>query len=121
MAETEETTEAPATTTVNTTTTAAAPVKKGKKGASISKATKAKKSTPNHPPTAVMVTTAITSLKEKGGSSFVAIKKYISSTYKVDSEKLAPFIKKFIKNAVTVGELVQTKGKGASGSIAKKK
>nr|CAD7256505.1 unnamed protein product [Timema shepardi] len=34
-----------------------------------------------------------------------------------DAEKLAPFIKKYLKSAVTSGELVQTKGKGASGSF----
>ena len=37
--------------------------------------------------------------------------------YKVDSEKLSPFIKKYLKTAVASGELVQTKGKGASGSF----
>jgi histone H1/5 len=35
----------------------------------------------------------------------------------VDCEKLAPFIKKFLKNAVADGKLIQTKGKGASGSF----
>ena len=46
-----------------------------------------------------------------------AIKKYIAANYKVDSEKLSPFIKKYLKAAVISGELVQTKGKGASGSF----
>ncbi len=46
-----------------------------------------------------------------------AIKKYLAATYKVDCEKLAPFIKKFLKNAVADGNLIQTKGKGASGSF----
>ncbi len=35
----------------------------------------------------------------------------------MDCEKLAPFIKKFLKNAVADGKLLQTKGKGASGSF----
>jgi hypothetical protein len=56
-------------------------------------------------------------LKERGGSSLQAIKKYIAANYKDDSEKLSPFIKKYLKTAVASGELVQTKGKGASGSF----
>jgi hypothetical protein len=64
-----------------------------------------------------MVANAISSLKERGGSSLQAIKKYIAANYKVDSEKLSPFIKKYLKTAVASGELVQTKGKGASGSF----
>ncbi|XP_014243992.1 histone H1.1-like [Cimex lectularius] len=79
---------------------------------------KAKKNDkPSHPPTAQMVNTAIQQLKDRGGSSLQAIKKYISSTYKVDAEKLSPFIRKYIRNAVASGSLVQTKGKGASGSF----
>jgi hypothetical protein len=72
---------------------------------------------PVHPPTSEMVGNAIRSLKERGGSSLQAIKKYIAANYKVDSEKLSPFIKKYLKSAVASGELVQTKGKGASGSF----
>jgi histone H1/5 len=45
------------------------------------------------------------------------IKKYLTATYKVGCEKLTPFIKKFLKNAVADGKLIQTKGKGASGSF----
>lgn len=71
----------------------------------------------SHPSTAIMVNNAIQNLKERGGSSLQAIKKYISATYKVDAEKFAPFIKKYIKSSVASGALVQTKGKGASGSF----
>jgi hypothetical protein len=39
------------------------------------------------------------------------------ANYKIDSGKLSPFIKKYLKTAVAVGELVQAKGKGASGSF----
>jgi hypothetical protein len=53
-----------------------------------------------HPPVSNMVTAAIKSLKERGGSSLQAIKKYLAATYKVDCEKLAPFFLKFLKNAV---------------------
>lgn len=75
------------------------------------------KSTPTHPPTQQMVDAAIKTLKERGGSSLLAIKKYIAATYKVDVQKLAPFIKKYLKSAVVSGKLVQTKGKGATGSF----
>ncbi|XP_059490899.1 histone H1-III-like [Neocloeon triangulifer] len=52
-----------------------------------------------------------------GLTTLQAIKKYIAATYKIDAEKLAPFIRKYLKSAVTAGKLVQTKGKGASGSF----
>jgi hypothetical protein len=79
--------------------------------------TKKPRTKPVHPRTSEMVVNAIKSLKERGGSSLQAIKKYIAANYKVDSEKLSPFIKKYLKTAVASGELVQTKGKGASGSF----
>jgi histone H1/5 len=78
-------------------------------------APKAKKAAATHPTTAVMVTAAIKELKEKKGSSLPAIKKYLAANYKVDSAKLAPFIRKFLKAAVAKGLLVQVKGTGASG------
>ncbi|XP_057330128.1 histone H1-like [Microplitis mediator] len=83
------------------------------------KPTKVKKirSKPTHPRTADMVNAAIKSLKERSGSSLQAIKKYVTATYKIDAEKQAPFIKKYIKAAVESGGLVQTKGKGAAGSF----
>lgn len=64
-----------------------------------------------------MVNSAIKELKDRGGSSLQAIKKYIASNYKVDADKLAPFIRKYLKSSVVGGGLVQTKGKGASGSF----
>ncbi|KAH8241771.1 hypothetical protein KR026_005264, partial [Drosophila bipectinata] len=64
-----------------------------------------------------MVDASIKNLKERGGSSLLAIKKYITATYKCDAQKLAPFIKKYLKSAVANGKLIQTKGKGASGSF----
>lgn len=72
---------------------------------------------PTHPPTSEMVNKAIENLKERGGSSLIAIKKYLATTYKVDANKVAPFIKKYVKSAVASGKLIQTKGKGASGSF----
>lgn len=88
--------------------------KKTKNTSAVSKKPRVK---PSHPPTAEMVNNAIKSLKERGGSSLQAIKKYLTSNYKTDAEKLAPFIKKYLKSAVTSGQLIQTKGKGASGSF----
>lgn len=89
-------------------------VKVARKSASSLKKPKAK---PSHPPTAQVVVAAIKNLKERNGSSLQAIKKYITSAYKIDANKLAPFIKKFLKKAVASGKLIQTKGKGASGSF----
>lgn len=89
--------------------------KKPKKA--VASGSKKPKSTPTHPPTQQMVDAAIKTLKERGGSSLLAIKKYIAATYKVDVQKLAPFIKKYLKSAVASGKLVQTKGKGAAGSF----
>ncbi|XP_043064589.1 uncharacterized protein LOC122320515 [Drosophila ficusphila] len=75
-----------------------APVEKkvAAKKASGSTAAKAKKvaAPPSHPPTQQMVDASIKNLK-----------------------KLAPFIKKYLKSAVVNGKLIQTKGKGASGSF----
>lgn len=70
-----------------------------------------------HPPASEMVVSAITDLQEKGGSSLQAIKKYIAAYYKVDVEKQATFIRKYLKAAVANKTLVQTKGKGAAGSF----
>lgn len=70
-----------------------------------------------HPPVADMVMNAVKILKERGGSSLQAIKKFLVAQYKVDVDKLAPFIKKFLKSAVVKGQLLQTKGRGASGSF----
>ena len=97
---------------------AATPAKKAPKAkAPKAKGEKKPKAAPTHPPTAAMVKAAIKALKERNGSSLPAIKKYIAAEYKVDTVKLAPFIKKAIKTLVEKKALVQTKGKGASGSF----
>lgn len=93
---------------------AASPAKKAKKASS---GVKKPKSKPTHPPVKQLVVGAIKALKERKGSSLLAIKKYMAANNKVDVEKLAPFIKRFLKKAVANGKLVQTKGKGASGSF----
>jgi len=75
----------------------------------------AAKAVATHPTTAVMVTAAIKGLNEKKGSTLPAIKKYLAANYKVDSAKLAPFIRKFLKASVVKGALVQVNGTGAVG------
>ena len=71
----------------------------------------------DHPPVAAMVNAAIAALKDRKGSSLPAIKKYVAATYKVDIEKLAPFVRRYLKKAVADGKLTQVKGTGASGSF----
>ncbi|XP_033222518.1 histone H1B-like [Belonocnema kinseyi] len=93
-----------------------------KKAASLKKAATPKTKKPSvtakaaHPSASEMVLAAVQALKEKG-SSLQAIKKYIVATYKVDADKQAIFIRKYLKSAVASGALVQTKGSGAAGSF----
>ncbi|XP_033242022.1 histone H1-like isoform X2 [Drosophila miranda] len=68
-------------------------------------------------PTRDMVDASIKSLNERGGFSYLAIKKYIAAEYKCDAQKLTPFIKKYLKSAVADGKLIETSGTGASGSF----
>merc|ERR1711997_841767 len=75
------------------------------------------KAKPAHPPSSAMVMAAVKALKGTKGSSLAAIKKYVAANYKVDSVKIAPFIKKGIKSLVEKKALIQVKGKGASGSF----
>lgn len=95
----------------------AASVAAPKKAKKVAAGPKKPKTKPNHPPIAQMVSEAIKALKERNGSSLPAIKKYIAANNKVDVLKLAPFIKKSVKSSVVAGKLIQTKGKGASGSF----
>ena len=69
------------------------------------------------PPTSVMIEAAISSLKEKKGSSLIAIKKYIATNYKVDPVKYNHFIKKALASGVEKKSVLQVKGIGASGSF----
>jgi hypothetical protein len=50
-----------------------------------------------------MMANAIKSLNEGGGSSLRAIKKRIAANYEVDTERLSPFIKEYLKTAVAAG------------------
>ena len=69
-----------------------------------------------HPVYAEMVATAITTLKERTGSSGQAIKKYIKANYKV-KDNADVFIKAALRKGVVKGTLTQVKGNGASGSF----
>lgn len=85
--------------------------------AGVATATKSTKAT--HPPTSQMVLEAIETLNEgRHGSSVQAIKKYLSSNFaSFDLVKSGHLIKKYLKSAVEKGELVQTSGKGCTGSF----
>lgn len=65
----------------------------------------------------VMVHKALQDLNTKKGVSMYAIRKYIEEKYKVDTEKIKLFIKKYLKSGVESGTIIQTKGMGASGSF----
>lgn len=79
------------------------------------KAAKAKKPA-DHPVYAEMIATAITTLKERNGSSGVAIKKYIKANFAV-KDNADVFIRAGLKKGVEKGTLTQVKGTGASGSF----
>merc|ERR1712190_595796 len=102
MSEEAETVAAPATTTEET---KAKPAPKSVKAATAKKP----KSKPTHPTVAVMIEAAISNLKERTGSSLVAIKKYIATNYKVDVVKLNPHIKKSLINGVEKKTLIRVK------------
>ncbi|KAL8609079.1 hypothetical protein ACOMHN_033672 [Nucella lapillus] len=66
-----------------------------------------------------MIAAAVTSLKERGGSSRQAILKYVLANYKVGTEvtKINARVKTALKAGVKAGTLKQAKGTGASGSF----
>lgn len=72
-----------------------------------------------HPKYAEMVAQAVSSLKERGGSSRQAILKYIVKTFKVgnDEKIVNTHLKMALKSCVKNGSLKQSKGTGASGSF----
>ncbi|MET0107219.1 MAG: histone H1/H5 family protein, partial [Sedimenticola sp.] len=71
-----------------------------------------------HPKYSEMIKAAVSSLKERGGSSRQAILKYILANYKVGDEKSAnSHLKLALRAGVKNGSLKQSKGTGASGSF----
>ena len=70
----------------------------------------------SHPTYSVMIAAAITALKERSGSSRQAILKYIKANYKV-GDNADVVVRNQLPKLVKANKLVQTKGKGASGSF----
>lgn len=70
----------------------------------------------DHPKYIDMISTAITTLKERSGSSRQAIVKYIKANYKV-GDNADVHVKMALKRGVASGALSQPKGTGASGSF----
>ena len=70
----------------------------------------------SHPTYSVMIAAAITALKERNGSSRQAILKYIKANYKV-GDNADVVVRNQLPKLAKAGKLVQTKGKGASGSF----
>merc|ERR1711973_713873 len=68
-----------------------------------------------HPKYSVMIAAAITSLKDRTGSSRQAIMKYICANYKVDAAKAAVHLRMALKRGVAAGSLkmARASGKGA--------
>ncbi|KAF2351595.1 Linker histone H1/H5 domain H15 [Trinorchestia longiramus] len=97
-------------------TAAAAAPASTKKAAKAKKPAAAKK-VATHPKYTEMITAAITSLKDRKGSSGQAIRKYILATYKIDEKAVGPHLRLALKRGVTSGAFKQVKGTGASGSF----
>merc|ERR1712058_122786 len=68
-----------------------------------------------HPKYSVMIAAAITSLKDRTGSSRQAILKYICANYKVDAAKATVQVRMALKRGVAKGALkmARASGKGA--------
>ena len=83
------------------------------------KATKPKvaKKEPTHPKYSEMVNAAITTLKERKGSSRQAILKYVVATYNLDEKIASIHVKGALIRGVEKGTLKQVKGSGATGSF----
>merc|ERR1712228_1002857 len=81
----------------------------------MSAAPKKAKAPAAHPKYSVMIAAAITSLKDRTGSSRQAILKYICANYKVDAAKAAVQVRMALKRGVAKGALkmARASGKGA--------
>lgn len=73
-------------------------------------------SPPAHPTYEVMISAAITALKDRTGSSRQAILKYLKANYKV-GDNVDNQVRLQLPKLVAKGKLEQKKGKGASGSF----
>ena len=81
---------------------------------STTKATKPKKPSA-HPTYAEMITSAITTMKERAGSSRQGITKYVCANYEVDADKAALYINRALKKGLEkdVFKTARETGKGA--------
>ena len=96
----------------------AAPAK-AKKTTKVKKVAAAK---PAHPKYADMITAAIGALKERGGSSRIAINKYILANNKVgDEKKAAVRVKLAIRKLLAAGTILQVKGSFKLAKVEKPK
>ena len=79
----------------------------------------------NHPTYAEMISSAITTLKDRTGSSRQAIAKFVYENYEVDADKAALHLNKALKKGVENGyfKMARKSGKGAGSYklVAKKK
>ena len=73
------------------------------------------KKSPDHPTYAEMISSAISSLKDRTGSSRQAIAKFVCANYKVDADKAAPHLRRALKKGVEDGvfKTARESGKGA--------
>ncbi|XP_036356982.1 histone H1-delta-like [Octopus sinensis] len=88
--------------------------------AKTKKAVKAKaRTTKSHPKYKEMIAEAITALHERTGSSRQAIIKYIKANFNLGGgdKVIANNVKQSLKMRISSGDIVQTKGVGASGSF----
>lgn len=92
--------------------------KSPKKRATTKSAAGAKKHA-DHPKYSEMINAALTSLKERGGSSRQAVLKYIMKAYNVgkDENVVNTHLKMALRAGVKNASLKQSKGSGASGSF----
>merc|ERR1712226_394785 len=97
---------------------ASAPAKAAPK-APKKKAASKPKVPPAHPKYSEMIKQAISTLKERGGSSRQAILKYICKNFKVGSDetKVNTHLKMALRAGVKNNSLKNSKGSGASGSF----
>ena len=73
------------------------------------------KKSSDHPTYAEMISSAISSLKDRTGSSRQAIAKFVCANYQVDADKAAPHLRRALKKGVEDGvfKTARQSGKGA--------
>lgn len=64
------------------------------------------KAAPSHPPFAQMISEAITSLKDRQGSSRQALKKYITENYKVNEQLFTKAFNRYLTAGIDAGTFI---------------